>query len=250
MIRAVMFDMGGTLEDIYSDEASYKATAQALYDILKSHDIACPYSVDELWEKIYANHKVYKDYAAKTNRELKPEEIWADYCFKGLDVDREKIVECSEEIAHMWEVTYYHRSLRPRVKEMLDGLKYDLGLKLSVISNTASLFQVFSTLEEYGIRDYFDDVTLSSVTGYRKPHPYVFEVALRQTQLKPEECCYVGDTISRDVVGPKKKGYAETFHIYSFLTASRDVDSYEFKPEHKIDDIYDVYTILKTELGK
>jgi len=68
----------------------------------------------------------------------------------------------------MWEVTHYHRALRPKVKEMLEGLK-GLGMKLGVISNTAALYQVFRTLEEYGIRDYFQDVTLSSVTGYRKP---------------------------------------------------------------------------------
>ena len=111
MIRAVMFDMGGTLEDIFSDDASHKATAQALFDILKSHNIDCPYTVDDLWNKIYSNQKTYKAYAAKTNRELKPEEIWGDYCFKGLDIDKDKIIECSEEIAHMWEVTYYHRSL-------------------------------------------------------------------------------------------------------------------------------------------
>ena len=250
MIRAVMFDMGGTLEDIYTDDASIKATAQSLYNILKSHNIQCPYSVDELWDKVFANHQIYKKYAEKTNRELKPEEIWGDYCFKGLDIDRNQVIACSEEIAYMWETTYYHRSLRPHVKETLDGLKNDLGLYLSVISNTASLFQVFSTLDEYGIRDYFEDVTLSSITGYRKPHPYVFEVALRQAKLKPEECCYVGDTVSRDVEGPKENGYAETFQIDSFLTSKRDIGTYKFKPEHKIEDIYEVYTILKAELGK
>ena len=34
---------------------------------------------------------------------------------------------------------------------MLEGLK-DLGMKLGVISNTASLYQVFDILKEYGIR--------------------------------------------------------------------------------------------------
>ena len=34
MIKAVMFDMGGTLEDLYSDEKNDRATAYALHDIL------------------------------------------------------------------------------------------------------------------------------------------------------------------------------------------------------------------------
>ncbi len=67
----------------------------------------------------------------------------------------------------MWEVTYYHRELRPKVKETLEELK-KRGYHLGVISNTASLYSVFDVLEQYGIRDYFEDVTLSSVTGYRK----------------------------------------------------------------------------------
>ena len=49
-----------------------------------------------------------------------------------------------------------------------------------MISNTASLYSVFDVLERYGIRDYFSDVTLSSVTGYRKPNPGIFKIALRQ----------------------------------------------------------------------
>ena len=147
----------------------------------------------------------------------------------------------------MWEVTHYHRRLRPRVKEMLEGLK-GLGMKLGVISNTASLYQVYEILKEYGIRDYFQDVTLSSVTGYRKPDPNIFKVSLYQVQSKPEECAYVGDTFSRDVIGPQNMGFGMTFHIHSFLTASRDTDIPDtVKPTHSIEDIYEVYTILRDQ---
>ena len=75
---------------------------------------------------------------------------------------------------------------------MLEGLK-GLGLKLGIVSNTAALYQVFAVLKEYGIRDYFQDVTLSSVTGMRKPAPDIFRVAMCQLQSAPEECVYVGD---------------------------------------------------------
>ena len=42
MIKAVMFDMGGTLEDLYSDEKNDRATAYALYDIYKSIRLRFP----------------------------------------------------------------------------------------------------------------------------------------------------------------------------------------------------------------
>ncbi|MFR3922025.1 MAG: HAD family hydrolase [Dysosmobacter welbionis] len=92
--------------------------------------------------------------------------------------------------------------LRDGAAEMLQALK-SRGYHLGVISNNASLYNVFRVLEDYGIRGFMEDVTVSSVTGYRKPHPEIFRIALRQMQAKPEMCVYVGDTVSRDIIGPK-----------------------------------------------
>ena len=137
-------------------------------------------------------------------------------------MDREKLAEISEEIAHMWETTFYDRSLREHAAEMLRGLKEDLGLHVAVVSNTGSLFQVFSTLEKYGVRQYFDEITLSSIVGYRKPHPNIFRIACAQADLDPAECAFVGDTLSRDVVGPRRMGFGRVFKINSFLTPQKD----------------------------
>ena len=247
MIKAVMFDMGGTLEDLYSDEKNNKATAYALYDILKKHDIQVPYGAERLWEIVGEGIQAYKKDSERTLVELKPEVIWCDWGFRDIPVNRTKLAEISEEIAHMWETTFYDRKLREHGAEMLKGLKEDLGMHVSVVSNTGSLFQVFSTLKKYGIRQYFDDVTLSSVTGYRKPHPNIFRVALAQADLDPSECAFVGDTLSRDVVGPRKMGFGRVFKINSFLTPQKDLGEYDVQPDYQITDIYDVYTILKKE---
>lgn len=251
MIDTVLFDMGGTLEDIYVDDASKDASAAEVLRILKAHGFEQKdETVASAKQKLADGWDRYAAYRGPTNRELKPEEIWGNYVLTDFGLSYDDVYDFAEELAHMWEVVYYHRSLRPRVKEMLEGLK-SLGLRLGVISNTASLFQVFDILKEYGIRDYFDDVTLSSVAGYRKPHHHIFQVSLLQMQSDPANCAYVGDTFSRDVVGPQKMGFGATFHIHSFLTASRDVGiSSEVKPTYSIEDIYDVYTILKDAQGK
>ena len=154
--------------------------------------------------------------------EAKPEEIWPDFYLKEFDFDREKLEAIAEELANLWEVTYYHRELRPGVKEMLDGLKAR-GYRIGVISNNASLYNVFNVLEMYGIRDYMEDVTVSSVTGYRKPHPEIFRISMRQMRCRPENCVYVGDTVSRDIIGAKRAGFGRAAQIYSFLTAQKDV---------------------------
>lgn len=247
MIDTVLFDMGGTLEDIYMDEATTADATAEVLRILKEHGVAVDRPEQEVAAELLRGWKRYNTYRDPVLRELKPDEIWGDYVLTGLGIEKARIADFAEELAHSWEVTYYRRAMREGVPEMLAGLK-EMGMKLGVISNTASLFQVFDVLEQYGIRDYFDDVTLSSVTGYRKPHPYIFMVSLRQLQVEPAACAYVGDTVSRDVVGPQKMGFGLTFQIHSFLTNGKDAEADpNVRPSYLIPDIRDVLTILKKD---
>ena len=245
MIDTVLFDMGGTLEDIHVDDESRHASIQGVLDILRAHGIDPDKDFETAASAINAGWERYGAYRDPRQRELKPEEIWGSFVLTDFGLDEESVRPYAEELAHMWEVTHYHRALRPHVREMLEGLK-DLGMKLGVISNTASLYQVFDILKEYGIRDYFQDVTLSSVTGYRKPNPNIFMVSLHQVQSDPAHCAYVGDTISRDVIGPIRMGFGATFHIDSYLTRLKDTHvSPDVKATYNIQDIYEAYTILK-----
>ena len=245
MITTVLFDMGGTLEDIWVDEASRTASIAELDRMLKSWGMDPGIGLAELRKAVEAGWKRYDTVRTAGDVELKPTQIWGDYILTDFDFPREALLPRCEEIAHMWEVTYFHRRLRPRVREMLGELK-KMGLKLGVISNTAALYQVFDSLEEYGIRDFFQDVTLSSVTGFRKPCRDIFTVSLRQMRSKPEECVYVGDTVSRDVIGSKRAGFAAAVQIGSKLTKEKDqaLDQ-ALAPDVVIEDIYDVARVVR-----
>ena len=232
------------------DRESRECSAREVLWILRENDITVPDDGAAAEKKLADGWDRYAAYRGPTQRELKPEEIWGRYVLTDFGLDFETVKPFAEELAHMWEVTYYHRSLRPGVREMLEGLK-SLGMKLGVVSNTASLYQVFGILEEYGIRDYFQDVTLSSVSGYRKPNENIFQVALHQVRSAPSACAYVGDTFSRDVIGPQKMGFAVTFHIHSHLTASRDQDvPKDVRATYTVEEIGQVYTILKELKGR
>ena len=245
MIDTVLFDMGGTLEDIRVDDESRRSSIQGVLDILHAHGVDLHADFEAVARSINAGWDRYGAYRDPRQRELKPEEIWGNYVLADFGLDEEAVRPYAEELAHMWEITHYHRALRPRVREMLEGLK-GMGMKLGVISNTASLYQVFAVLREYGIRDYFQDVTLSSITGYRKPDPNIFLVSLNQIQSEPTNCAYVGDTLSRDVIGPIRMGFGATFHIDSYLTRLKDTNvPADVKPTYSVQDIYEVYTILK-----
>ena len=245
MITAVLFDMGGTLEDIFVDESSERAAIERLDEMLRAAGLDPRVDLDELKARVDAGWLAYGKYRDSCNVELKPIPIWCDYVLADFGFPREILEPLCEPIAHMWEITHYHRALRPRVREMLEGLK-DLGLKLGIVSNTASLYQVFDILEEYGIRDLFSDVTLSSVTGMRKPLADIFYVATRQLQVRPEDCVYVGDTVSRDIIGSKRAGFARAIQICSKLTREKDAGvKREYEPDFVVENIYDVLPVVK-----
>lgn len=246
MIDTVLFDMGGTLEDIFVDKESSIAASAGVVEITRQHGFELNVDIDTADRIVKEGWTAYGVQRDSDDRELKPEEIWGNFIMPRFGLTFDQVKPFAEEIAHMYEVTHFHRALRPRVHEMLDGLQ-GLGMKLGIISNTASLYQVFQTLDEYGIREYFRDVTLSSVTGYRKPDSNIFKVSLYQMRSKAENCAYVGDTYSRDIVGAIRAGFGKTFHIQSQLTKIKDIGTYNVKPDHTIEDIYDVYTILRDE---
>ena len=177
MIKTILFDMGGTLEDIWYNDQTIRTVTGELRTFLDEHDLGTGCNDITFWNKLNSGIRTYKQWSESNELEKKPEEIWPEYYMADFNLNRERLQEVAERLAGMWEVTYYHRELRPKVKETLEELK-KRGYHLGVISNTASLYSVFDVLEQYGIRDYFEDVTLSSVTGYRKPHPCPLRVYL------------------------------------------------------------------------
>jgi len=222
-LNTILFDMGGTIEDIWYSDETAAAVVSEITKLLRRNGIAANCGSDEFWQRLNSGVNSYKKWSQEAMLEKKPEEIWADYYLKDFGFPREKIISIAETLAQTWETVYYHREMRPNVKETLESLR-QRGYKLGVISNTASLYSVFNVLEGYGIRDYFSDVTLSSITGYRKPHPSIFEISLRQMRSMPENCVYIGDTLSRDVIGSKKAGFAKAVQIRSFMTEVSDTE--------------------------
>lgn len=250
MINTVMFDMGGTLEELESNQKTAENVLFHIYEKLAEKGVSIKDTQEHFWNKIIDGRTKYKTYSKECKRELKPEQIWSDWILKDLNIEPNIIYEIAEELAHMWEVTYFERKLRKGAKEMLRYLKQE-GYKLSIISNTASLYQVFKSLEHYGIREYFEDVTLSSITGYRKPHPEIYKIAMHQVKSKPEECIFVGDRISKDILGAKNAKLGASIQLvpkesYKMDELLKDT----VRSDYEITDIFEVVKIMKKINGR
>ena len=82
-----------------------------------------------------------------------------------------------------------------------------MGVRMGVVSNTTNpRFMKENEMQAAGLKPYFEFAIYSSDTPYRKPHPSIFELAIENLNMKPEEILFVGDNISMDVIGAKNVG--------------------------------------------
>jgi HAD superfamily hydrolase (TIGR01549 family) len=78
------------------------------------------------------------------------------------------------------------------------------GVRLGVVSNSDG--RVEEALQAAGLRHLFDVVVDSTLAGVEKPDPRIFQAALDQLGVKPEEALYVGDLYEVDVIGARAAG--------------------------------------------
>ena len=90
----------------------------------------------------------------------------------------------------------------PGTREALDRIRGEHAI--AVISNADG--KIDAVLRRTGIADRFASITDSGNVGHEKPHPAIFEAALREMKASPSESLYVGDVYSVDYVGARQAG--------------------------------------------
>jgi FMN phosphatase YigB (HAD superfamily) len=78
--------------------------------------------------------------------------------------------------------------------------RYRLGVITNFYGSAARL------LAEEGLADYLTAVVDSAAVGLRKPDPAIFQAALRELDLTPEQAAYVGDSYGQDIRPAKQAG--------------------------------------------
>ncbi|MCR4706177.1 MAG: HAD family hydrolase [Lachnospiraceae bacterium] len=245
MIKTIWFDIGGT---IHTQEATHEndmAYVEKLTELLQSFGISELPDAQLLIKSLDAGAKRYKKYSEETLTELPGDEIWIDYMFSDYPHWHQRLIGHGEALSYLFDRYRKVITPRPHVRETLIALKAD-GYRLGVISNIMSHTFVPSILDEYGIRTFFDELILSSECGIRKADPRIFEIALERVGGKPEEACYIGDTVSRDVLGTRNAGWALMIQIDNPLTYRKDTAYLDkgFKPDYKIHDFNEIQSAL------
>lgn len=202
MIRAVLFDLDGTLFD---------------------RDIA----VRNLAEAQFIAFK--RDFAHVPTATFVSRLLELDEHGHG---DKEMVYEClcrefalPETLAPKLAVDFwdrYHRFCRPfpDVVGTLEELR-SRGKKLGLVTNGRDVIQN-GTIDALQIRHLLDSILISGAEGIRKPSRAIFERAAERLGVEPFECCHVGDHPEIDVSGARAAGLSAVWKRVPYWSQPRE----------------------------
>lgn len=212
VIKAVFFDMGGTIETYNTSREIRLQAAPGMRALLASGGFNLQLSDEQFLDLIARGMQRYHGWRMKSMEELPPRRVWSEFILADFPESKDVTDALAEELMFYYGSRFFHRELRPEVPGVLETLRR-MGFKLGVISNVSSRDLVPVMLKAYGIHDYFDPIVLSCEYGRRKPDPAIFHYAARLANAPTGECVYVGDRINRDILGARKAGYRLAIQI-------------------------------------
>lgn len=200
MVRAVLFDWGNTLcAWEFAPELFVEGHRQGLAALGVSApsqpDFTAAYA-ERILPRLLGDAEDEVDYAAEIEGLLRS---------FGVEVVDAGVMRFLAAEHGVWRPA--HR-LEPSVVALIDELR-SRGLKVGLVSN---LFDppalVRELLARVGLADRLDAVAVSAEVGKRKPHPAIFEAALREAGVDASEAVMVGDRLREDVGGAQALGIA------------------------------------------
>jgi putative hydrolase of the HAD superfamily len=106
--------------------------------------------------------------------------------------------------SHFWSAYDQHCCLSPDTATTLDALKAH-GKRLGVITNGGTNRQR-GKLAALGLLGIFDVVLISEAEGVRKPSPEIFRRAVQRCAVSAGESVFVGDHPETDISGARNAG--------------------------------------------
>ena len=247
MISTLLFDLGGTLHDVRGTQESRLRFAEHLIRRLDQYGIRLDTDAESLAAVLRTNAETYKHRGELDHTELSQPEIWNDWYLKDYSIGRERLEEIAEELSFLYDYERVENMRKKNLRETIETL-HDMGIRLGIVSNIISTSLVPHVLNEYGISKYMECIVMSSSTGIRKPDPRIFEIALQEMGVSPEETGYVGDTISRDVLGSRNAHLALSIQIENPSIAHRDTAFHGAdapKPDYLIRELDEIPEIIR-----
>ena len=205
-IRAIAFDVNGTLVDIWTDEGLeeiYRTLRRVLsyqgVDIKRGRLREVYFAF--MKEQRAASGERYPEFDAAGIFRRIVEEFGSDYT---RAMPREKREQLPVFLAELFRaVSRKKLTPYPFVREMLDSLRG--RYPMAIVTDAQSAY-ARAELHKVGLLEYFDPIVVSGDYGYRKPDTRLFQMALAGLGVAAEHTLYVGNDMHRDIFGAHSAG--------------------------------------------
>ncbi|RLI35918.1 hypothetical protein DRO55_04590 [Candidatus Bathyarchaeota archaeon] len=200
-IRAVTFDLWNTL---ISEGEYVDLRVRYLHNLLLQRGYIRTY--EDVYEAYNSSHEYAHRVTMEENNRHVPAEERIDYILRRLNV--KLTPEMMATITKRFEEAILEKPppLLDGVEETLNSLKgrYLMG----IISDTGITpgRVMRRLLKRLQILEFFDSTVFSDEVGFNKPHRVIFERALKELGVKPQEVIHVGDLLQTDIAGAKSMG--------------------------------------------
>ncbi|MEC5424318.1 HAD family hydrolase [Virgibacillus sp. C22-A2] len=186
MIRAVVFDLDGTL---LNRDASIKVFIEKQYQRLNK------------WLNHIPKDKYITRFIELDNRGY----VWKDKVYQHL-VDEFDITGLTGDELLQDYISQFKESCVPfpNLISTLEKL-INKNIVLGMITNGKGQFQM-DNVKALGIEKYFKTILISEWEGTKKPEPQIFQTALDKLNVLPSESIFVGDHPEKDVKAAQNVG--------------------------------------------
>jgi len=241
VIRAVLFDIYGTLVDISTDEGDwYTYLNLAKYFEYRGLKL----NADEVRWFYFEKIRKILETSSETYPEIDVRQIWREILTEHENPELYKLR--LDHGTFLRDIVVLHRALTRRRLRLFDAT-YDTlqrikeSYRIGIVSDCQHDYAVPET-KILGILDFFDAFIMSGEYGFRKPDKRLFQECLSKLGVRPDEAVFAGDDVFRDIQGAKSAGLRTVL----VLNGHGPQDTSIAKPDFIADDIGQVPEIVKT----
>ena len=200
MLNAVLFDWGDTLMRWTWDDELVEKGHRAGLEAIGRADLAADGAVTAHFRAVYEPSFSVPGTLEELEYPGLVGELLAHFGVEPSDAELDAYLE-AEHAA--WATA---RQLGATTHALLESLRAR-GLKLGVVSNAFDPGPLLHRdLADAGVAERVDFAVFSSELGIRKPHPGIFEHALKALEVEAGDALFVGDRLYEDVRGAAQVG--------------------------------------------
>jgi putative hydrolase of the HAD superfamily len=227
----LFFDLDHTLWDF---ETNSRETLRDLFHEADLPELGVP-DFDEFHDVYHHHNTIYWDRFRKgfiTREELRWKRMWrtlVDFRITDQVLAKhmsERYLEILPTKKHLFEDTL----------DVLDYLRTK-GYPMHLITNGFEKTQ-HAKMRNSGIDHFFQHVITSEEAGIMKPHPAIFEFALKKAGVQARDAVMIGDTLDADIEGAIRAGM-DTIYFNPAVPPTAAI-----RPTHNIGSLKELKNIL------